>query len=124
MTQGPKTRDLKVVCDNLDRLVTAPLRTLGHPRAAYVPKLYRKARSLAGSPISYLAAKALMERSPLVPNRVHGTRGPEGGAHVALVSGTYNPVYFPGGETDGPIGAAVLGRALNQLGLRVTFCVE
>jgi hypothetical protein len=109
MPSKPRLRDFKVVCDNLDRLLTAPLRTLGHPRAAYVPKLYRKARALAGAPISYLAAKALLDRA---------------GARVALVTGTYNPVYFPGGETDGPIGAGVLGRALNQIGCRVTFCVE
>ena len=101
--------DIKVVCHNMDRLVTAPLRTFGHPRGAYVPKLYRKARALYREPICYHAAARILA-SP--------------GAHVAIVTGTYNPVYFPGGETDGPIGAAVLGRVLAQLGHRVTFCVE
>jgi hypothetical protein len=46
------------------------------------------------------------------------------GSRVAVVSGTYNPVHFPGGETDGPIGAAVVGRVLAQLGHRITFCCE
>lgn len=103
------TSDIKVVCGNMDRLVTAPLRTLGHPRGAYVPKLYRKARGMYRSPICYLAAKEILAHP---------------GAHVALVTGTYNPKYFPGGETDGPIGSAVLGRVLAQLGHKVTFCVE
>ena len=101
--------DIKVVCDNMDRLVSAPLRTLGHPRGAYVPRLYRKARTLYRSPICYRAAREILGNP---------------GCRVALVTGTYNPVYFPGGETDGPIGAAVLGRVLSQLGHKVTFCVE
>ena len=100
---------LKVVCDNLDRLVTAPLRTLGHPRAAYVPKLYRKARAMYRTPITWRAARLILDHP---------------GSRVAVVSGTYNPVHFPGGETDGPIGAAVVGRVLAQLGHRVTFCCE
>ena len=103
------TEDIKVVCNNMDRLVSAPLRTLGHPRGAYVPTLYNTARQMYGEPICYRAAKEILDSV---------------GCHVAIVSGTYNPVYFPGGETDGPIGAAVLGRAIVQLGGRVTFCVE
>ncbi len=101
--------DIRVVCTNLDRLVTAPLRPLGHPRGEYVPKLYDRARQLSGAPLSYLCAKAILD----LP-----------GPRMALVTGTYNPVHFPGGESDGPIGAAVMGRALAQLGCEVTFCVE
>jgi hypothetical protein len=104
-----RTRDLKVVCNNMDRLMTAPLRTLGHPRGAYVPKLYQRAHAIYREPICYRAARLILDHP---------------GDHVAIVTGTYNPVYFPGGETDGPIGAAVMGRALNQLGHKVTFCVE
>lgn len=107
MTVGK--RNIKVVCDNMDRLVSAPLRTLGHPRGAYVPRLYRKARALYREPICYRAATEILNNP---------------GCRVAVVTGTYNPVYFPGGETDGPIGAAVMGRALSQLGYKVTFCVE
>ena len=102
-------RDLKVVCSNMDRLVTAPLRTLGHPRGAYVPKLYRKARALYRMPLSYRAAREILAHP---------------GDHVAVVTGTWNPKYFPGGETDGPIGAAVIGRVLAQLGHKVTFLCE
>jgi hypothetical protein len=104
-----KAKDLRVVCDNMDRLVSAPLRTLGHPRAAYVPKLYRRARALHGAPLCWLSARLILAAS---------------GPRVAVVTGTYHPVHFPGGETDGPIGAAVLGRALAQIGCHVTFCVE
>ena len=101
--------NIRIVCGNLDRLVTAPLRPLGHPRGEYVPRLYEKARSLAGAPLSYLAAREILAKP---------------GCSVALVTGTYNPVHFPGGESDGPIGAVVMGRALSQLGYGVTFCVE
>jgi len=98
-----------VVCDNMDRLVSAPLRTLGHPRGAYVPKLYAAARALHGEPVCYRAARRILDATP---------------GRVALVTGTYNEKFFPGGETDGPIGAAVVGRVLGALGWKVTFCVE
>ena len=102
-------KHIKIVCRNMDRLVTAPLRPLGHPRGDYVPRLYRKARAQAGAPLSYLGARAILDHP---------------GSHIALVTGTYNPKYFPGGETDGPIGAVVFSRVLNQLGYKTTFCVE
>ena len=66
-----RKRDIKVVCHNMDRLVSAPLRTLGHPRGAYVSKLYRKARALYRSPICYRAATEILKapgcRVALVP---------------------------------------------------------
>jgi len=105
----PPARDLKVVCRNMDRLVTSPLRTLGHPRGAYVPALYARARSIYRQPICYRAAREILSHP---------------GSHVAVVTGTYNPKFFPGGETDGPIGAAVIGRVLAQLGHKVTFLCE
>ncbi len=109
MSPAVRTRDVRVVCDNIDRLMTAPLRTLGHPRAAYVPKLYRAARALHRAPLCYASARLILDHPA---------------SRVAIVTGTYNPVHFPGGETDGPIGAAVLGRALAQLGHHITFCCE
>jgi len=102
-------RDIQVVCRNMDRLVTAPLRTLGHPRGGYIPRLYRAARAIYRKPICYVAAREILAHPD---------------DHVAIVTGTYNPTYFPGGETDGPIAAAVLGRVLAQLGHKVTFCCE
>ncbi|OGF48291.1 MAG: hypothetical protein A2452_12270 [Candidatus Firestonebacteria bacterium RIFOXYC2_FULL_39_67] len=103
------TEAIKVVCDNMDRLMSCSLRTLGHPRAAYVKKLYERERSVLGEPICYVCAKEILNHP---------------GCRIAIVTGTYNPVYFPGGETDGPIGAVVLGRALEQLGYKITLCFE
>jgi hypothetical protein len=45
-------------------------------------------------------------------------------ARFALVTGIYTEAFLPKGEVDGPIGAAVLGRALSLLGHGVSLLVE
>ncbi|MEE8151627.1 MAG: glutamate cyclase domain-containing protein [candidate division NC10 bacterium] len=66
-------------------------------------RLYRAARRLQKAPLTWLAASRLTEvvRS---------------GDAVVLLTGAGAPPELPAGETDGPLGIAVLGRAL-QLGL-------
>lgn len=68
-------------------------------RAADLARLYQAARSLAGEPLSAAAAKRL--EAALDP-----------GVAVLLLTGAGAPPSLPRGETDGPLGAAVLARGL------------
>lgn len=89
----------------LDRTVTIEMRRSGQPRG-YVPTLYSAARGPL--PITYEIARSLM--------------GVEGS--VVIVTGVYEKTYFPYGETDGPVGAFVLARALAQMGSRPAILIE
>lgn len=69
-------------------------------------RLYRAARRLQKAPLTLLAASRLAA--------VLGA-----GDAVVLLTGAGGPPELPAGETDGPLGAAVLGRALHRaLGVR------
>ena len=68
-------------------------------RAADLAKLYQAARRLAGEPLCAAAAGRL--EAALRP-----------GAAVLLLTGAGAPPTLPRGETDGPLGAAVLARGL------------
>jgi hypothetical protein len=72
----------------------------GHSRG-FTDALYESARGVQGEPLTYLAAKRLME----VVHR---------GEIVLIVTGTGIDQWVPEGETDGPIGCAALARALNR----------
>ena len=71
----------------------------GTGRVAELQKLYQAARSRAGGPLCAAAAR-----------RLQGVLRP--GATVLLLTGAGAPPSLPKGETDGPLGAAVLARAL------------
>ena len=43
---------------------------------------------------------------------------------MAVFTGVYHPENFPNGESDGPLGAAVVGNAIEKLGGDVTYCLE
>lgn len=92
--------------ESIDRLLTVELRTRGMPRGI-VPQLYQLARGK--EPISYRVAKALAGA---------------GGGRVAIITGIHFLPHFPAGEVDGPVGAVVLARALDSLGIRVDVLVE
>jgi hypothetical protein len=76
-------------------------------------RLYRAARGAQGDrPLSHLAASALQRR-------VHF------GDHVLFVTGAGGPPYLPHGETDGPLGAVGLARAVSRtLHARPVFVLE
>jgi hypothetical protein len=89
----------------LDRLVTTEIRRSGQPRG-FIPSLYDECRGHA--PISQEIALRL---------------GAPDGGRVALVTGVRDPAALPHGETDGPLGAVALGRALRLLGFRTSLIV-
>jgi len=73
--------------------------TGGTGRARELATLYQAARSLVGEPLCAAAARRL--EAALHP-----------GAAVLLLTGAGAPPSLPRGETDGPLGAAVLARGL------------
>lgn len=88
--------------DAVDHLVTAPISNWTILKGLPLARLYAAARELAGGPVTLAAARLLQE------NVTRGDR-------VLVLSGFIMRDYgLP--ETDGPIGAAVLARALS-LGL-------
>ena len=68
-------------------------------RTGDLTKLYQAARSHAGGPLCAAAAR-----------RIEAAVHP--GASVILITGAGAPASLPQGETDGPLGTAVLARGL------------
>lgn len=93
--------------ENVDQLVTLDLLSYG-----VIGPLYRGARQSRTAPLCLGAAALLMEHLA-----IHGT--------AVITTGLILPGHHPYGETDGPIGTAVLARAL-ALGLcaRVLIVTE
>lgn len=97
------------VGEALDRLCALPLGGVG---AAPVTSLYRAARRIQKAPLAVLAADRLAAAV--------GT-----GRTVLITTGTGAVRDLPHGETDGPLGAAVVGRAVALgLGARPVFLTE
>jgi D-glutamate cyclase len=87
------------MADYIDRLVTVEMRNRGMPAGKIIP-LYEAARTEAGDePLTYKAASGLLAST---------------GRHdkVLIVTGAGSGPLIPKGENDGPVGAAVLARAL------------
>lgn len=97
---------MKIACENIDRLVNVGIRPPGMPRSA-MNKLYDAAKG--ENAISYDVAQALLAQPD---------------AKVAIFTGASVPEHLPNGENDGPMGAIVLGRALERLGYEVTIFTE
>ena len=102
---------MKTACESIDRLLTTEIK-LPFLTRDIIPAEYEAARAKIGEPISYAMANAVLKSIE------------EGKNRVAIFTGVYHPVNFPVGESDGPLGAAVLGYALEQLGCDVTYCLE
>ena len=92
--------------ENVDRLATVEMR-MHNMLQGYVPRLYAIVRG--ENPITYDISQALLSMR---------------GAKVAIVTGIVVEGLLPRGEVDGPVGAAVLGRALARLGHEVDILVE
>jgi D-glutamate cyclase len=89
-----------VVADYIDRLVTVEMRNRGMPTNTIGP-LYDAARAEAGGhALTYRAAGGLASRVQRHDN-------------VVIVTGAGSGPLIPKGENDGPIGAAILARALH-----------
>ncbi len=93
----------EITGDSLDRAVSIEMRFAdGLPRGVVTP-LYDAARAAAGGAMSFRAAQALQARV-------------KRGDHVLVVTGAGTAPWLPKGETDGPLSAAALARAV-ELGL-------
>ena len=64
-----------------------------------IARLYEAARALHNRPVTLVAAERLRERVG-------------DGGYFFVASGWLMPGTYPCGETDGPVGAATIGRAL------------
>jgi hypothetical protein len=97
---------MKIACENIDRLVSVGIRPPGMPRSA-MNVLYEEAKG--ENPISYDIAQELLARRD---------------AKVAIFTGATVPDHLPNGENDGPMGAIILARALEKLGVDTTVFTE
>lgn len=102
-----------VLGDNIDRLVSIEIRPHGVLRRGMVAELYAAARNHFGTALTQLAAEKLADTV-------------KRGDVVIIGTGHGHDTFMPKGETDGPLGAAVLARALSRgLGaVPVILCKE
>ena len=92
--------------ENIELLATVEMRP-HNMLQGYIRPLYEIARG--EHPVTYEISQSFLHRDK---------------ARFAIVTGIYSEAHFPKGEVDGPIGAAVLGRALSLLGHEVHLMVE
>jgi D-glutamate cyclase len=96
-----------LIAENIDSLVNLDISGYG-----VIADIHQAAREHYGAPLAWLAAERL--RAAL----------PDGG-YFFVTSGWLMPGCYPYGETDGPIGAAILGRALAlAFGARMVVLTE
>ena len=103
----------KIVADSIDQLISIEMRhASGLPRGVARP-LYEAAREVqGGEPLVYLAAERLLQELTA-------------GEVVLFVTGSGSRMGLHKGETDGPLGAASLGRALDfGLGVRTVYICD
>lgn len=99
------------IAESLDRLITVDICVPYLSRGSIVP-LYEAALALVGKPLTLAAAKALQ-------------RTCSEDKWVIISTGFVLHPYLPHGETDGPIGAAALARALNKaFGSKILLLTE
>jgi hypothetical protein len=102
----------EIAAEYVDQLITVEIRNRGMPRGITRP-LYDAARAEGGGrPLTLRAAEALLAR-------VHRDD------NVFIITGAGTPPMMPKGENDGPVGAAVLARALYRgLGATPIYLLE
>jgi hypothetical protein len=99
VAESPGGTPAPAMADYVDRLVTVEMRNRGMPAGKIIP-LYEAARAEAGDQaLAYKAASGLVQRA-------------RRGDNVLIVTGAGSGELIPRGENDGPVGAAVLARAL------------
>ncbi len=100
------TAPVPSIIDYIDRLITVEIRNPAMPHSMIAP-LYEAARAEGGGdPLTFRAAEGLIREV-----------GP--GDVVLINTGAGSGELIPNGENDGPVGAAVLARALLR-GLKAT----
>ena len=102
---------MEILADNLDRLITVEMRIRGLP-AGHVGGLYKAARDVQKLPLTYLAARQLLEC--VKENET-----------VLIMTGGYDLPNVPRGETDGHLGVCAIARALIEgLDARIVYGAE
>ena len=100
---------MEKVFESIDRMVTTEIR-LSYMVRGIIPKLYEAAKG--DQPISQAISEAIVKLLRTGKNR------------FAIITGFYSADFLPKGESDGPLGAVVLARALELLGAEVILLVE
>jgi hypothetical protein len=90
----------EIIGEYVDRIVNVEMLEHDYPRRGRTHLLYEAARAKQGAPLTYLAAKGLIEKV-------------KKGDYVILLSGAGISPWLEWGETDGPTGIASLARALS-----------
>lgn len=98
---------MRIAAENIDRLQCLEIQGRGLPRGVKGP-VYEAVRAAHDGPL-VLAAAELLDRAP---------------AHIGIVSGAAVPGHMPVGENDGPLGTAVLARALARIGHRLAVYTD
>jgi hypothetical protein len=110
--QGRHRASLRSLGDTLDHLASSTMGFQDWPPREQLAVFYQAARLHAsGAPICWRMANALLEATH-----------PDG--LVILATGEYEPNEFRHGETDGPVGIAVLARTLIKLGRDVVIVCD
>lgn len=97
---------MKIACMNIDRLVSVQIRSNAMPRND-LGQLHQYLNQ--DGPISYQIAQALLAEKP---------------GKVCIFTGAQDPTHYPKGESDGPLGAVAIARALEKLGHKCTIFSE
>jgi hypothetical protein len=103
----------KIIADAIDQLISIEMRYAAELPRGVIRPLYEAARDVqGGEPLVYQAAQALLEHV--------GQRDT-----VLIVTGSGSRFGLPKGETDGPLGAASLGRVLDfGMGARTVYVCD
>jgi hypothetical protein len=103
----------KIIADAIDRLISVEMRFAAELPRGVIRPVYEAARDAqGGDPLVYMAARQLRERV--------STRDV-----VLIVTGSGSRFGLHKGETDGPLGAASLGRVLDfGMGARVVYVCD
>ena len=96
-----------IAADNIDRLLTIEIRC---------PGLVRGFKSVLQDTVRGDDDEALVLSAARLLDRVP--------ARIGIVTGAAVPDHMPAGENDGPFGAVVLTRVLEQLGHQVTIYTD
>ena len=103
---------MQIIGEYVDRLITVENRPRNFPQRGMIRQLYEKAlEKCGGRPVTLLAAEKLMANVKKDDN-------------VIIITGVGCAPFFLHGETDGPLGAASLARAISLgLGAKPLFVV-
>lgn len=98
---------MKIAAENIDIVMNVEMRQRGLPRGNKWA-MYRLAREMESEALC-LAGARIFDRAPV---------------RVLIATGAAVPDHMPVGENDGPIGTAVLARALHRIGHKIGIVTD